>query len=120
MRHDKIWRVPLLQGEVVLRDGERVTDHDIRFWLRGTYVAAAGTVHAVLQPQPPLMIRSQLDSRGSGNDDSGGSGQDKTQHQHLVGSAAAGGGGPRGIDQRGGGSGGGERGSAGSRSSGYR
>ncbi|KAG2501783.1 hypothetical protein HYH03_000283 [Edaphochlamys debaryana] len=44
------------RGELILRDGLRLTDRDLRFKLRGVYVPASGSVHAVLEPLLPIAV----------------------------------------------------------------
>ncbi|GLI68171.1 hypothetical protein VaNZ11_012511 [Volvox africanus] len=79
-------RLQELRGEMVIRDGDSVTDHDLRFRIKGTYVAAAGTVHAVLEPHPPWMLKAELENKqfsdGAGRGDSqelGGTGSGQWQ-----------------------------------------
>lgn len=45
----------LLQGEVVLRDGERYSEQDVLFTFRGVYVAAIHRLHAVMESTAPGM-----------------------------------------------------------------
>ncbi|EFJ45896.1 hypothetical protein VOLCADRAFT_93769 [Volvox carteri f. nagariensis] len=75
-----------LEGELVIRNGDSITDRDLRFRLRGTFVAAAGTVHAVLEPQLPLVLKEEVENGGGG----AGGGDDwrqQQQQQHQAGLA---------------------------------
>ena len=46
-----------LQGEVLLRDGNHVTDMDVRFKVEGFYVRDSGRLYAVLQPARSLKVK---------------------------------------------------------------
>ncbi|GIL52391.1 hypothetical protein Vafri_8277 [Volvox africanus] len=89
-------RLQELRGEMVIRDGDSVTDHDLRFRIKGTYVAAAGTVHAVLEPYQPWMLKAELENKrfrdGAGGGDShklGGTGPGGRQFDDTATVAAA-------------------------------
>ncbi len=44
------------QADLIIRDGTRLSDFDVRFRLRGVYVPAAGLVRGVLEPLTPVEL----------------------------------------------------------------